>query len=183
MAFFGRKKVDDDKGDDFIGTPEMFQGNFRPITPSFDHIRPAPVQVDNVDPMAGLQSAIDKHVMPVQNNQSNLAYFRSSFPFVQIVPWPAFSKVVALAAGVAFDMSCRDKMLVRFKGNGDYFVSFDNKARVPLVGDDDTQNQSLYKPEDDWYYIGGKNQLSIIAPGADIVVCAQFFTTENWPKV
>lgn len=182
MTFFGRKKVDTDQGDDYISPPNLIHGSFVPLVASFDHTRPAPHQIDSVDPLAGLVSPVDNHVMPVQSNQSNLAYFRSSFPFVPIVPWPAFSKTIALAAGVAVDVPCGDQMLVKFKGNGDYYISFDNAARVPIVGDLSTQNQSVYKPEDDWYYIGGKRQFSVIAPGADIVVCALFYTTDNWPR-
>lgn len=183
MAFLGRKKDDPDKGDNFIGEPQLYPGGMNPITLSFDNIRQDPHMVDTVDPFAGIYSPVDQHVMPVQNEQTNLAFFRGSFPFVPIVPFPAFSRVVALVAGVSMDVQVGNHQLVRFKGNGDYYISAQNRARIPVVGDASDQNQSLYKPEDEWYYIGGVKQISVIAPGADIVVNFMFYTTENRPKV
>lgn len=183
MAFLGRKKVDEDKGDDFIGAPDFIPGFAVPVTPSFDYTRPAPLQVDTVDPLAALRSPVDKHIMPVQNAETDLAFLRQMYPFVPIMPFPNFCRAVALAANTNTDVQCGNHSLVKFKGNGDYYVSMQGRASVPIIGDPSSGNQSIYKPEDEWFYIGGVSQISLIAPGADIVVNVMFYTTNNRPKV
>jgi hypothetical protein len=54
------------------------------------------------------------------------------------------------------------------RGNNDYYVSFNGGAGIPAVGGADTQ--SVFRPEGYVWFVGGKRQISVIAPNTGTIV-------------
>lgn len=104
-----------------------------------------------------------------QGPVDNLIALRLQFPFMEILPFPARVVSVALNANTPTDVNIPDGTVgIVLRGNGDYFISLNGGAAIPTIGGPDTQ--SIYKPEGYVMYVGGRHQLSVVAPNAGTVV-------------
>lgn len=94
-----------------------------------------------------------------------LAALRAQNPFVSILPFPDMVKNVSLTANVPQDVTFDSGVkMVRFSGNGEYYVSRRGNAQIPdgLIQD----SGSVMNPEDAFYYVEDIQQVSIVAPNA-----------------
>lgn len=96
-----------------------------------------------------------------------LAALRAQNPFVRIEQFPGVISA-KLTANTAQDINFPEgTKMVKFKGNGDYYVTRNGVAVVPALtfaaGSDGSG--VLYKPEDVWIFTGEEvKQVSVIAP-------------------
>lgn len=95
-----------------------------------------------------------------------LASLRAQNPFVTIEQWPGVISA-KLLAGVAQDVNlpsgCK---MIRFKGNGDYFVTRNGNAVIPAraFAADGGGDGVMYKPESGWIFTGEDiKQFSVIS--------------------
>jgi len=103
---------------------------------------------------------------------------RAQVPFTTIVPLPDTVVTGVLAANTPQDFRIPSAcQMVRFKGNGDYYVSANGNAQVPLATDTANQNfnSAMYKPEEFFYFVGEAQSVSIVAPNANTIVTMQCF--------
>lgn len=95
-----------------------------------------------------------------------LAALRAQNPFVNIIQFPG-SLSAKLLAGVAQDINLPEgTKMVRFKGNGDYFVTRNGIAVIPAAGFSALTDGAgvIYKPESEWIYTGEEiKQFSVIS--------------------
>lgn len=104
-----------------------------------------------------------------QGPRDSLMALRLQFPHLEVIPFPSRVVCVALAQNVATDINIPDGTVgIVMRGNLDYYISANGGAAIPTVGGPDTQ--SIYKPEGYIMYVGGKRQLSCIAPNAGTIV-------------
>lgn len=189
MALFSKKEkppVEDD-GPDFIATPQILPG-WGTIPARFEYGQRPIEQMDSPPALAGIAPDGLGHILPVQNAESNLAFLRSEFPFVAIMPFPRRIKTIVFEAGninQAVNIDLGSAQLIRFRGNADYYVSPNGTAVLPTVannGPGNDMNTSLYKPESEWLYCGGLKQLSVVA-AVPCIVTVMMYETENWQQV
>lgn len=121
-----------------------------------------------------------------QGPENVLYEIRKQFPYLPIIGFPPSVRSVNLAAGVAKEVTIPDKMaIVRFRGDGNYWVCMEGNAEVPQAGSTnviDEQSKSIFKPEDYFYFIAGKVSLSMIST-AGCNVSAAFWPMNMFPKV
>lgn len=119
---------------------------------------------------------------------NNLARFRMDFPFVPIIPFPNTVRTVALIQNAAKDVRIPDGVVaVMFKGSGNYYVSNNGNAEVPVAAQDNDSGSnfgcSLFKPENFMFYTGGIRTLSVITPDAGgCVVTIMGYAPSEMPR-
>lgn len=165
-----------DRAPDFMSAPDELTMRQTPMAPlvAFNGKAPNLMETDisEVPPLAAV--APNGNVIPVQNIEADLRQLRSEMPFLHIVSRPQAVTTLFFAAGNApqnVDVP-GNVSLVRFRGNLDYYVNFDGTASVPTVGVPATG--TLYRPEGQWYYCGGLNQVSIVAAAVNTIVTLEF---------
>jgi hypothetical protein len=125
-----------------------------------------PTEFDSVDPAAGLN-------MRASTPNVELMMLRNQFPFVQVLPTPIVRTLI-LAAGVPALIQIPDMaQMVKITGDGDYYCNFDGNAAIPAAGQGDN-NYSIYRPENEWWYIANKQQLAFVSATVNRVVQAMF---------
>jgi len=130
--------------------------------------------ISTVDPLAGIQTPGFAPVQ-VQNIEADLLMVRAEMPFLPILRWPTVTKTVFMAvANTAADILIPSgAVLVKLSGPSDWYASFQGQAQVPSATVNGDAG-SLYKPDDAWYYCGGKAALSVVAPAVNGIVTARF---------
>lgn len=120
-------------------------------------------QLDNTELLA---VAGDNVLANLSNRMTNtdLMALRAQMPFIHIMPFPNTVMNILLAANVAQDIQIPDQTkLVRFKGDGNYYVSRNGAAQIPDGTDNTKTSGSVMTPEDTYYYVEEIRQLSMIS--------------------
>lgn len=118
--------------------------------------------------------------LPMQTPDANLMHIRHQFPFVAVMPFPYETVAAVMVKDVAQDITVPDGAVIgRFIGNGDYWVSHAQRAKVPVAGE---QSQSMFKPEFTYFYLGGVKQFSVVSPTDGTVVQLVTYTADKWPR-
>ncbi len=126
-------------------------------------------EFDTVDPAAALG-------MRSSTPNRELMMLRAQFPFVPIMPPPNFVITKLLAANVAQNIDTPDMAsIVRLFGDGDFFASFGGNAIVPAAANVGW-NDGIARPENIFFYIKDKPQISVISATVNRVVTAAFWT-------
>jgi hypothetical protein len=125
--------------------------------------------LSTVDPDTAISPGGDgQRFIEPQNAHTDLLRLRMKFPHLPIVPFPNSVKTVALQPNAPVDISLPEQaVLCRFYGNGEYYVSINGQASIPLNQSDDNSAQacmSVHKPEGVFFYLGNVKQISLIAP-------------------
>lgn len=171
-----------------INTPDNFRDSYADpalLASNFDaHSRALPfssqpanvqnVDLSTVNPLAGIQQP-GSPIVQVQNVESDLAGLRAMLPFLPIMLTPRIIKTAFMAAANSpVDLEVpTSAALVKFRGPLDYYVSFGGRAVVPIAGGD-IDNASIYKPEGEWFYIGGVKSIGVVGPNANTLVQCVF---------
>lgn len=133
-------------------------------------------EISTVAPLAAIKQP-GEPITQVQNVESDLLLLRMELPFLPIVKYPRTVKTLFLGANIAGDIAIPGgAALVKFRGPLDYYVSFGGRAVVPTAASvlENPDNDSIFRPEGEWYYIGGINQISVVGPNAGTIVQATF---------
>lgn len=158
-----------------------------------DHkISPHPGTLDltTVDNNAGVHVQGIGDVTP-QGPNNDLAFLRSRFPFLPIMPFPNNVAGVFLPVALTPDeIQFPDgTTLVLFRGSNDYFVSLHGNAEVPSAANAPSAKsgglrtvKSIYKPEGFFFYVGNVKTVSVVAPNANTFVTVLCYSTNNWPS-
>lgn len=94
-----------------------------------------------------------------------LMALRAQNPFIHVMPFPNEVVALALQANVPTDINLPEgTKMVRFSGNGDYYVSRKGNAELPTA--QNPGGGSVYKPEGAYYYTEEIKQFSVIAQNA-----------------
>lgn len=163
-----------DRGPDYIGSPDLMSMQQTPMAPlvPFNGRAPSLIETDitTVPPLAGV--APGGNVLPVQNIEADLRQLRAEMPFLPIISRPQWSRSLFLAANVAQNVDVPTNVsLVRFASSGEFYVNFDGTASVPTAN---VFDGVIYKPEGVWYYCGGLSQVSIVSPNVNTIVTLEF---------
>lgn len=111
---------------------------------------------------ANMQNTADDFAHRMYNTK--LMALRAQLPFMQIMPLPNTVLNILLAANVAQDVQIPDQTkLVKFKGDGNYYVSRNGAAQIPDGTDNTTRSGSIMVPEDVFYYVEELKNISIIS--------------------
>jgi hypothetical protein len=103
-----------------------------------------------------------------------LMALRAQNPFIQIMPFPNTTLGFLLVSNTPQDINVpSEAKVVKFTGNGEYYVSRKGNAQVPDGVDKLTG--SIMNPEGVYYYVEEVQQLSIVSPGA-VRVTVEFFS-------
>lgn len=95
---------------------------------------------------------------------TKLMALRAQLPFMQIMPLPNTVLNILLAANVAQDIQIPDQTkLLKFRGDGNYYVSRNGAAQIPDGTDNTKLSGSIMVPEDVFYYVEGLINISIIS--------------------
>lgn len=133
--------------------------------------------ITQVDPQAGVAPL--GQVIPVQNIDSDLVALRREMPWLPILKRPLVSTLFFAAANVRQDFAIPPGVgLIRFKGNGGYWVGFDAGATVPSAAQADTF--SAYRPEEEWYYARNLKQVSVVADAINVSVSIRMISLTSF---
>jgi hypothetical protein len=118
-------------------------------------------KLDNADLIAvENKRSVDEFAKRMSNPK--LTALRAQLPFIPIMPFPNTSLSYALTADVPLDINLPSgTKLVMFSGNGEYFISRNGRAEIP-IGDGSSGN--VMNPEFFMWYVEEINQFSAIAP-------------------
>lgn len=130
--------------------------------------------ISTVDPLAGIQTPGFAPVQ-VQNIEADLMIVRAEMPFLPIMRWPTATRTAFMAAAnsPADILIPSGAVLVKLSGPGDWYASFQGLAQVPSATISGEAG-ALYKPDDAWYYCGGKAALSVVSSTVNGIVTARF---------
>lgn len=140
----------------------------------------------NATPFPEMATSPDYPGMQPATPDDILAYYRTVYPFLPILPLPASIVTVVLAANVAQDITIPDgTALAAFRGNADYYVSWQGAATVPAAAAlpyGEVISKAAFKPEYAFFMLANNRQLSIVAPGNAIVQvhCLPQFREPTW---
>lgn len=140
-------------------------------------------EISKLPEMTSLQPMPGGVELPAQNIETDLMALRASLPFVPMMKWPkSIVSVFLPTAGLAVDLTVPNgAVLGRFSGNADYFISAEGRAIVPGAAGFDPAQASIYKPEWNWFYIGGFSQFSVVSPVANAFVQLVCLSPTLWP--
>ena len=116
----------------------------------------------------------------LQTRQDRLLQLRAMNPFVPIVMFPLTAKAAVLAANVAQDIPIPSgAKYVILKGTGDYWVSVQGAASVPVasVGLTDDNIAPILRPDDVIFYCEEIKSISVVAD-AIVKVSAAFYAQQ-----
>ncbi len=169
---------DGDPGMGSYADPNMLEpawGNMFDAMP-FDSQPPNLINQDisTVDPLAGIQTPGFAPVQ-VQNIEADLMMVRAEMPFLPVMRWPTATRTAFMAvANTPADIQIPSgAVLVKLSGPGDWYASFQGLAQVPSATVSGEAG-ALYKPDDAWYYCGGKAALSVVSSAVNGIVTAKF---------
>lgn len=95
---------------------------------------------------------------------SKLMALRAQNPFIQILPFPNETRGYALPAGVAVDINLPSgTKMIRFVGDGNYYVSRKGNASAPVGVANEDGSGSIMKPEYGFFFVEEISQLSVIS--------------------
>lgn len=117
---------------------------------------------------------------------NDLMSLRQRFPFLPILPLMGEGVAVFLAAGVAQDLQIPDgASLMCIRGNNDFYISVHGNAEVPTATNavpGPSQTKSFYAPQGFLYFVGGLSNFSVVAPNANTIVTACFYSPDQMPR-
>lgn len=153
----------------------------------FIDLRPAlSEELDSVPPTTSFAPEFQR-VSP-EGPRQDLAYIRSRFPFVPIMPVPDdVVSIVCAVANQAYQLPLPDgTTIVRLAGDGqDYWVNFEHQfitlANMNNPTSDALRNQSLFRPDYSYFYTGKLTELSVGSATPNRVVQAACWITKVRP--
>lgn len=106
-----------------------------------------------------------------------LMALRCQNPFIDIMPFPNKVVSVLLAAGVPQDITIPSQAkLVRFSGNGEYYVSRNGNAQIPDGTPNTSDSGSIMNPENNYWYVEEIQSLSVVSAIASVRLTVEFFS-------
>lgn len=106
-----------------------------------------------------------------------LAALRAQNPFVEIEQWPEPCTYV-LTANQSKDINIpTHAKMMRFSGNGNYFVTRNGNAFIPTGDKTDNGDGVVFKPEWAWFHCEEIRSVSVIAQ-ADMVLTVSFISQQ-----
>lgn len=183
----GANPQDADAGADWLGQPNFFEGFTRqPIVrgPYDDQDAPGRDGIGDsasVDDLAALGSMPGRDPFPSQNIESDLAWLRADMPFLPIIKTPRSIVTAFMAlANTPTEIRIPDgAVMLRFSGDGDYYVSFEHQAVVPSATMDPNL-MVVYKPEFAFFYVGAKKTVSVVSAQVNRMVQVVALFPRKW---
>jgi len=119
----------------------------------------------DADTIVNLQQSQSENDFARRMFNPRLMALRAQLPGIKIMPMPNEVLAYKLTANTPQDIrlpsGCK---LVKFSGNGEYFITRKGSAQVPTSVHEWDGSGALMNPEDVYYYVEEINSLSAIAP-------------------
>lgn len=153
-------------------------------------VGPDGIDLTLVDNLAGIQT-IGREEQTPQGPNNDLMAMRSRFDNIPVLPLQGSVATVFLpTANTGDELVFPDgTTMAQFFGPADFYVSLHGKAEVPTAvnspaGTTGTPSsvRSIYKPVGIWFYVGNIKSVGVVAPGANAIVQALCYITNQWPQ-
>lgn len=117
-----------------------------------------------------------------QSSRNLLMQIRASFPYLPILPIPDYFISIELAANVAQDIAIPSEIVMGMVlGSGAYYMSNRGRAEIPVAANQ-SQAQSIYKPDRIMFYLAGCKAMSFISATANTPITFMGYTFTELPR-